>query len=222
MPELTLVIGTRNYSSWSLRPWLLLRHLGLRFAERLYHFDTPEFATEVPRLSPTRRVPVLLDGSLQIWESLAICEYASELAGGAGWPDDPVQRATARALSAEMHAGFAALRAACPMNARATARRVPMTEELRADLWRIDTLWSACRREHAGAGPWLFGGFSIADAMYAPVVLRCRTYGLPLGELAQQYADTVLQDAALGEWVRAAVLEPVTLAREEVGLAAGS
>lgn len=217
MHELTLVIGTRNYSSWSLRPWLLLRHLGLPFDERLFELDTPEFAREVPRLSPSGRVPVLLHGPLRIWESLAICEYASELAAGRGWPEDPARRAIARAAAAEMHGGFAALRSACPMNARAEGRHVPMSPAIEADLRRIDALWSGCRRDHGDGGPWLFGRYSVADAMYAPVVLRARTYGLVLGQAARDYCATVLGDAQLQQWLQAAATETSVVARSEVG-----
>ncbi|MBM5810963.1 MAG: glutathione S-transferase family protein [Gammaproteobacteria bacterium] len=217
MPELTLVIGTRNYSSWSLRPWLLLRHLGLPFAERVYELETPEFAREVPRWSPTGRVPVLLHGPLRVWESLAICEYASELAGGRGWPEDAAARARARAVAAEMHAGFQALRSACPMNTRARGRRVPLTPAVLSDLRRLDALWSDCRRDFAAAGPWLFGHFSAADAMYAPVALRVRTYDLPLGEVARGWCATMLADPQLQEWLRAAAAETRVIASDEAG-----
>ncbi len=220
MSGLTLVIGTRNYSSWSLRPWLLLKHLGLQFTERQYHFGTPEFASEVPKLSPTRLVPVLVHGELRVWESLAIGEYASELAGGRGWPDTAALRAEARCVATEMHAGFHALRRACPMNARARDRRVPMTAALEQDLKRIDAIWSGCRRDHGELGPWLFGGFSMADAMYAPVALRVRTYGLPLSQLATRYLETLLADAHLRQWVQAAEQEPVVIAEDEVGAGA--
>jgi len=217
---LTLVIGTRNYSSWSLRPWLLLRQLGLPFTERQYHFDTPEFDSEVPKLSPTRLVPVLIDGDQRIWESLAICEYVSELAGGRGWPADRARRAEARSVATEMHAGFRALRDACPMNARATGRQMAMTPPLAQDLARVDAIWSGCRRDHGERGPFLFGEFSVADAMYAPVVLRARTYGLPLSELAARYQDTMLADAHLREWIEAACVETVVIPHEEVGVGA--
>jgi glutathione S-transferase len=217
---LTLVIGTRNYSSWSLRPWLLLRHLGLPFTERQYHFDTPEFESEVPKLSPTRLVPVLIDGDQRIWESLAICEYVSELAGARGWPTDRARRAEARSVATEMHAGFRALRDACPMNARATGRQVAMTPPLAQDLARVDAIWSGCRRDHGEQGSFLFGEFSVADAMYAPVVLRARTYGLPLSELAARYQDTMLADAHLREWIEVACVETVVIPREEVGAGA--
>jgi len=217
MDGMTLVIGTKNYSSWSLRPWILLRHLGIPFGERLVHLDTAEFAAEVPRLSPSRRVPVLLHGDRTIWESLAICEYASELAGGRGWPDDPGQRAEARSLACEMHAGFQALRSQCPMNIRARARRVPMTAALQADVARIDAIWDDCRRRHAAQGPWLFGRYGVADAMFAPVALRCRSYGLVLGERSTAYLDHVLRDPLLREWLDAAEVEGVTVAGDEAG-----
>jgi glutathione S-transferase len=220
MSALTLVLGTRNYSSWSLRPWLLLRHLGLAFTERQYHFGTPEFDSEVPKLSPTGLVPVLIHGEQRVWESLAICEYASELADGRGWPAELGLRASARSVATEIHSGFQALRAACPMNARATGRRVAMTPPLAQDLARIDAVWSGCRRDHGERGSFLFGGFSIADAMYAPVVLRIRSYGLPLSELAARYQDTMLAVPHLQEWIEAACAETVVVPHEEVGAGA--
>ncbi len=220
MSGLVLIIGTKNYSSWSLRPWLLLKHLGLEFTERQYHFGTPEFANEIPKLSPTRKVPVLLHDELRVWESLAIGEYASELAGGSGWPADTGLRAQARSIAHEMHAGFRALRESCPMNARATGRHVAMTSPLEQDLRRIDAIWSGCRRDHGERGPWLFGDFSNADAMYAPVALRVRTYGLPLSALAARYLETVLDDEHLQQWIRAAEQESIVIPEEEVGAGA--
>ncbi|MBM4218799.1 MAG: glutathione S-transferase family protein [Gammaproteobacteria bacterium] len=220
MAALTLIVGSHNYSSWSLRPWLLMRHLGLEFEVRQLQLDTPAFDAEIARVSPTRRVPVLVHGDLVVWESLAICEYASELAGGRGLPADARLRALARAAAAEMHSGFGALRAACPMNARATGRRVPMTPPLARDLARIDALWSGCRRDQGELGPWLFGEFSIADAMYAPVALRVRTYGLPLSSLAARYLDTMLGDPHLAEWLDAARRETQVIPHEEAGAGA--
>ena len=221
MSGLTLVIGTRNYSSWSLRPWLLMRHLGIEFAERVLHFDTDDFRREVPRLSPTARVPVLLHGDLRVWESIAICEYASELAGGGGWPEDRAARAHARAAAAEMHAGFGALRSQCPMNVRARGRRVASTSELEKDLRRIDRLWSECRAAFGAGGPWLYGRYSVADAMYAPVALRLATYGLDVGvTAARSYLDTVLGDPLLEPWLEAARSEDVVIPHEEAGLPA--
>jgi glutathione S-transferase len=203
-----------------LRPWLLLKHLDLEFTERQYHFGTPEFNSEIPKLSPTRRVPVLLHGKLRIWESLAICEYASELTDGRVWPADAGLRAIARSVAHEMHAGFGALRDSCPMNARATGRRVAMTPPLDQDLRRIDAIWSGCRRDHGERGPWLFGEFTIADAMYAPVALRVRTYELPLSTFATLYFETMLHDDHLQQWIRASEQESIFIAHEEVGAGA--
>lgn len=220
MSTLQLVVGSRNYSSWSLRPWLLMKHLGLEFTERQFELDTPAFDAEIAAFSPTRRVPVLLHGAIRVWESLAICEYVSELAGGRGWPRDDALRATARAVSAEMHSGFATLRAACPMNIRASDRRVPMTPSLERDLRRIDAIWSGCRRDHGDLGAYLFGDFSVADAMFAPVVLRVRSYGLPLSELARRYQQTMASDAHLLEWIEASQRETRVIPHEEVGAGA--
>ncbi len=218
MSELVLVIGTRNYSSWSLRPWMLLKHLDLPFREKLLPLDSAEFAAAIPELSPTCRVPVLLHGELQVWESLAICEYVSELAGHRGWPEDPRTRARARSCATEMHGGFAALRTACPMNIRARQRRVPSSAALAADLKRINALWSECRRDAGGSGPWLFGRYSAADAMFAPVVLRCLSYELALEPLAREYQETALADPHLQQWIQAALQEEQVIVREEVGL----
>jgi len=220
MGALTLVVGNRNYSSWSLRPWLLLRHVGLEFTVKQFDFGTPEFDAEIPKLSPTRLVPVLIHGERRIWESLAICEYASELADGRGWPAEAALRATARSVATEIHTGFQALRSSCPMNARATGRRVPMTPPLERDLRRIDAIWSGCRRDYGERGPYLFGAFSAADAMYAPVVLRVRSYGLPLSELATRYLETMLADDHLCDWIEAASRETIVIPEEEVGAGA--
>ncbi len=220
MSPLTLVVGSRNYSAWSLRAWMVLRHLGLEFTEQQIPLDTPEFESEIGKFSPTRRVPVLVHGDLIVWESIAICEYASELAGGRGWPAEPGLRAIARALTSEMHAGFSALRNACPMNARATGRRVPMTPALAQDLRRVDAIWSGCRRDHGERGPWLFGDFSIADAMFAPVALRVRTYGLPLSSLATRYYDTMLADPHLLEWIADSCRDTQVIPHDEAGVGA--
>jgi len=217
--DLTLVVGNRNYSSWSLRPWILLNHLGLPFREVRLALDTPEFEAHVGRYSPTRRVPVLVDGELAVWESIAILEYLSELAGGAGWPADRAARALARAACAEMHAGFAALRSAYPMNIRARNRRVPTTAALEASVRRVDALWSECRERYGVGGPWLFGAYSAADAMFLPVAFRFQTYGTHgLGPLARGYMASALADPLVEPWVSAAEAEAETIASEELGL----
>jgi glutathione S-transferase len=202
---LTLVIGDKQLSSWSLRPWILLRHLGLPFEELRLPLDTARFRDEIGRWSPTGRVPVLLDGELRVWDSIAICEYASELAGGAGWPEDRSLRAVARSVSAEMHSGFQALRNAWSMQATSRGIDVPPTPDVAADVNRIDAIWSDCRTRHGRHGPWLFGDrYTIADAMYAPVVLRFITYGARLSETAGRYRDHVLADPSLQDWIRGA------------------
>jgi len=211
-----LTMGNRNYSSWSLRPWLLMKQVGLHFSERVIPLDTPEFARDVGATSPTRRVPVLRHGSLLVWDSLAICEYACELAGR-GWPAARDARAIARAACAEMHSGFSVLRSQWPMNARATGRRTAPDSERSADIARIESLWAECRTRFGAAGPWLFGEFSVADAMYAPVVLRLRTYGAPVGEATAAYMATVLADAHVCDWLTAAAAENWTIEASEIG-----
>ncbi len=216
MSEMLLIMGNRNYSSWSLRPWILMKHLGLVFAERVIPLDTPEFAREAAAVSPTRRVPVLRHGSLQIWDSLAICEYACEVAGR-GWPVDAAARAVARAAAAEMHSGFSILRSQWPMNARAVGRSTAPNPEREREIARIEELWTDCRARFGASGPWLFGEYSVADAMYAPVVLRLRTYGAILGDPAAAYCATTLDDTHLREWLAGAQAERWTIDASEIG-----
>jgi glutathione S-transferase len=206
MTDLTLILGTRSLSSWSLRPWLLARHLGITVREQLIRLDQPDSAAQLAAASPTARVPVLRHGALVVWESIAICEYLCELAG-AGYPSTRAARAVARSVSAEMHAGFATLRALWPMDTNAVGLHTDMTSALAADIARIQALWISCRREFGADGPWLFGSYCIADAMFAPVVLRFRTYGAALQPEAQRYQDTALADPYLQAWVLAAASE---------------
>jgi glutathione S-transferase len=217
MTQLTLLIGNKNYSSWSLRPWMLLQHLKLPFVEILIPLDQPGTAAAIAQHSPAGRVPILKHGEVLLWESIAIGEYLCELAL-AGWPSERAARARARAVSAEMHAGFTALRTQWPMNARATGRRTSGDAALSRDIERIDAIWSDCRARAHSEGPWLFGAYSFADAMYAPVALRFRTYGATLSAAASAYLDTVLQDPILGQWRAAAELEPWVIAYSEVGV----
>ncbi len=216
MPDLTLVIGNKNYSSWSLRPWMLLKHLGVEFTEVLLPLDTPEFKDEVEKFGPSGRVPVLRRGSICVWDSLAICEYVAELTG-MGLPRDSEARAVARSVSAEMHSGFVNLRTEWPMNARARNRRTPMTPGLESDIDRIDEIWIDCRCRFGAGGPWLFGDYSIADALYAPVVLRFKTYGARISETARWYLATALEDPVMQQWVQEAQSEPWRLDTCEVG-----
>lgn len=216
MDDLLLTIGNKNYSSWSLRPWILMKHLGLEFQERVLQLDTPGFARDIAALNPAKRVPFLRHGELHVWDSLAICEYACELAGR-GWPVDRGARAVARSVCAEMHSGFGALRSQWPMNARATGRRTAPDADRAADVARIEDLWNDCRTRFGGSGPWLFGEYSVADAMYAPVVLRFRTYGPALRATSTTYMATVLEDAHLREWLASAAAEPWTIEHSEIG-----
>lgn len=214
----TLFIGNRNYSSWSLRAWLLLRHFEIPFEEHRLPLLTESFREAVGTRLPAGKVPVLaLPDGTNVWESLAICETVSErfLEGGA-WPADAGARARARSISAEMHAGFPALRAQMPMNCRAAGRHVPRTPALEQDIQRIREIWAECRERWASAGPWLFGHFSIADAMYAPVVSRFHTYGVDAGP-ANAYMATVLDHPAMREWYAAAASEAEALPSMEVG-----
>ncbi|MBV8876131.1 MAG: glutathione S-transferase family protein [Gammaproteobacteria bacterium] len=216
MAPLTLVIGNKNYSSWSLRAWLFMRHAGVEFEEILIRLDTADTREHMDRYGPSGRVPVLRQGELCVWDSLAICEYVAELSGR-GWPRAPEVRAVARSVSAEMHSGFTTLRSLWPMNARARNRRTAVTAALEADVERIDEIWNDCRARFGEGGPWLFGEYSVADAMYAPVVLRFNTYGAHISQAARWYMASVLEDAALQEWLQAAKQEPWTIDADEVG-----
>lgn len=216
MSALTLVIGNKNYSSWSLRAWLVASHSGLAFKERQLALQAADFKQQVACFSPAGRVPVLLVDETAIWDSVAIAEYLAEQVP-ALWPDAELDRARARAISAEMHSGFQALRQQMPMNVRAVGRSVPSTPALEADIARIVAIWESCRREHLRQGPWLFGRWSIADAMFAPVAARFRTYGVALPVLAAEYLVTALADPALLDWAVGAQEEP-SLPSSEVGL----
>jgi glutathione S-transferase len=215
---LALLIGNKNYSSWSLRPWLALRQSGLDFAEERLPLQSPGFAAAVAAWSPAARVPVLRHGEVAVWDSLAICEYLADRFPERGlWPRDPQERAHARAISAEMHSGFQSLRSQMPMNVRAKGRKVPATPELAADIARISAIWRGCRERTGSRGPFLFGEFSIADAMYAPVAFRFATYGVALGAAEQAYAEALRATPALREWADAAARESETIATYEVG-----
>ena len=208
-----LVIGNKNYSSWSLRPWLLLRHFGVPFEEQRLPLDTPAFHAEIGRWSPTRRVPVLHDDGLVVWDSLAICEYANERwLGGRGWPEHTQARAQARAAAAEMHSGFAALRTQLPMNCRRQPDRYRWDAEAEADIARVQELWERLRGAYGGDGDFLCGEFGIVDAMFAPVAVRFRGYGVALGETPARYCGALLALPAMREWLDAAAREPERIA----------
>lgn len=208
MGKLKLVIGNRNYSSWSLRPWLAMRQSGIDFDELRVPLYQAGSSETLSALSPSGLVPVLHDGDLRVWDSLAICEYLAERFPEAGfWPDDASARAVARSVCAEMHAGFGALRGNMCMNLRGHYPGKGRTPECLQDIARIVALWTDCRARHGAGGDFLFGRFGIADAMYAPVALRFRTYAVELEGAARAYADTLLALPTLREWIDAAMAE---------------
>ena len=207
---LQLVIGNKNFSSWSLRPWLLLKQAGLPFREIPVRLRQADTKAQILAHSPSGKVPTLIDGDLTVWDSLAICEYLAEKASLNHvdlWPADPKARAEARSVSAEMHSGFAALRQHMSMEVAASRPGEGQTPEVLADIARIAALWTSCRERFAAAGPFLFGDFSVADAMYAPVAFRFHTYGVELPPLAAAYRDTLLALPAMQEWAAGARAE---------------
>ncbi len=216
MADITIYLGNKNYSSWSLRPWLALKQTGAAFDEEVIPLSEAATRSTVLRFSPSGRVPALKHNELTVWDSLAICEYLAETFPAAKlWPDDKAARAVAWAVSAEMHSGFAALRDHLPMNMRSSFPNRGVTPEVQADINRITAIWRDCRKRFGAAGPFLFGGFTIADAMYAPVVSRFRTYKIELEAEAQAYADAVWALPALQEWLTAAKNEPMIIESAE-------
>ncbi len=212
----TLFIGNKAYSSWSMRPWLVMRHFGLPFEEVVIPLDQPTTQTDILRHSPNGRVPALATDGLAVWESLAIIEHlADRHPEHAIWPADPAARAIARAVSSEMHAGFAALRRACPMNIRRPVRAIDPGAEARADVDRIEALWAAARHDHGAGGPFLFGAFSAADAMFAPVVNRLHTYDLARKPASRPYMEAVMALPAWRDWAEGAAAEPWFLDKYE-------
>ena len=206
----TLVIGNKNYSSWSLRAWLALRLGRVDFEEVRIALDQPQTKSEILARSPSGKVPCLIDGPLVVWDSLAICETVNErCVAGTLWPADAHARAQARAVSAEMHSGFAALRTHMPMDIRAhrpeRGAKALQRSDVAADVARIQSIWTDCLSR--SSGPLLFGRFTIADAFYAPVVTRFRTYGVALSPVLSAYCDAVLALPAMREWVEAAQAE---------------
>lgn len=208
-----LLIGNKNYSSWSLRPWLGLKVAGITFEEQLHNLYAANARDERLQFAPTAKVPVLIDGEITIWETLAIAEYIAERFPLAKlWPHDTAPRAHARTVCAEMHAGFTALRTACPMDCR-SQKTVTITPEVQADVDRIVALWLDCRERFGIAsseGEFLFGHFTWADAFFAPVVTRLVTYGIAVPVAASLYMNTVLALPAMQEWLAAAEVEPWT------------
>jgi len=213
-----LIIGNKNYSSWSLRAWLLLHEAGIEFEEHRIVLDTPTTAAEIAAVNAAGKVPVLQLGELTVWDTLAIAETVNERWPEKNlWPADADTRAFARSICAEMHSGFPVLRECMPMNCRAMGRIVSLPDTLTDEIDRVIAIWSECHRRFSGNGGWLFGSFSIADAMFAPVVLRFRTYGINLPESAGFYPHRVLESEAMQQWLAAAECETEVIDEEEKG-----
>jgi len=221
MSDIVLVIGNKNYSSWSLRPWLLLKLGRIPFSEVRVPLYQENSEMAIRRHSPSGKVPVLRDGDFVVWESLVICEYLAErFPKIPGWPEELRARTMAKALCAEIHAELRALRSELPMNCREEGVRVDLSFEAQREVSRVLQLWRESRKNFGEKGPWLFGEFSIADAFYAPVALRFRSYSIPLGVVEQEYADALLGLEPLQEWVYAAkqeaeVIEKFAVRRQE-------
>lgn len=207
--DFVLLLGDKNLSSWSLRPWLLMRHAGVPFEEHVLRFDEEDWRETIASLSPSRKVPVLRHGESVIWDSLAICEYVAEIFPDKKlWPDDHRARAFARSISCEMHSSFTSMRKDMSMNVMARVPWRTYSQETRADVARILSIWDECRSQFGEGGPFLFGHFTIADAMFAPVVWRFRTYDAAIpSRRARQWYETMLELAAMKEWERSAEAE---------------
>ena len=203
---LKLVLGDRNYSSWSLRPWLAAKQAGIAFEEIPIHLHGPNARADIQRYSPSGKIPCLLDGETVIWDSLAICEYLAEQAPIL-WPSERKLRAEARSIAAEMHSGFTALRQNLPMDIRASKRFANHPAEVQADIARVIEIWESCRRRFAARGHFLFGNFSVADAMFAPLVWRFLSYAVALPDASRAWSDTMVALPAMQEWRTIALAE---------------
>lgn len=212
-----LVIGNKNYSSWSMRPWVLLKHFEIPFEEIRVPLFVEGFEEELASYSPSLKVPVLIEGDNKIWESLAIAEYVSEkYLAGKGLPRDLQTRAQCRAYCSEMHAGFTAIRSQLPMNCRAR-RKLEISSEVLIESQRVDLLWSEARDKYRTAGDYLFGEFSLADCMYAPMAMRFHTYGVELSAASRAYMEFLLENSAVRQWQKEAMQETEVIALHEVG-----
>lgn len=214
---LQLAIGNKNYSSWSMRPWVALKAGGIPFTEIFIPLYTGEADKQrILNVTKSGKVPALIDGEVTVWDSLAIIEYVAERFPEAGlWPQDCAARAHARSISAEMHAGFMALRNECGMNLHRSIRAKVLSEQARADIARVQQIWIECRARYTAQGPFLFGTFSGADAMYAPVVHRFRTYAVDVAPPVQAYMDTMMALPAFEEWTAAGRAETIVIDKFE-------
>jgi len=214
---LKLVIGNKNYSSWSMRPWIALRAANIAFEEVFIPLYTGVTDKEkILSFSRSGKVPVLVDGDVTVWDSFAIIEYAAERFPEARlWPQDRASRAHARSISAEMHSGFVALRNECGMNLHRPVKPVALSNDAEDNIARVQQIWTECRQRYGKAGPFLFGAFSGADAMYAPVVHRFRTYAIEVAPEVEAYMETMMTLPAFQEWTRAGLAETIVIERFE-------
>lgn len=216
MPRPHLVLANKNYSSWSLRPWIAMTVTGIAFTEEVIPLDRPDTKERIAAHSRAGRLPVLHHGKITVWESLAILEYLAETYPEAGlWPRSRAARALARSVANEMHAGFLALRSACPMNMRRPQRRLELPPAAMVDVRRIEDIWRTCREAHGRGGPFLFGRFSAADAMYAPVVNRLDVYDVTVSSATRTYMEAVKALPAWQAWHSAAMAEPWIITADE-------
>ncbi len=217
MTDLTLIIGNKNYSSWSLRPWIFMKHYNIAFNEKRVALFTETSNDELAEYYSDYKVPVLKDGKLIIWDTLSILEYVSEkYLQSKGWPQDEKIRSTARSISAEMHSSFMSLRNELPMNCRKQFNNIKLSIEAEREVERVKTLWRYCRREFGNEGEWLFGKYSIADAMYAPIALRFHGYHLPLNDVEANYVKSVLNQPDIIEWIEAGKVEKEVIEEDEI------
>ena len=214
---LQLFIGNKNYSSWSMRPWIAMKVAGIPFEETVISLNAPDFKPRLLAVSGTGKVPTLVDGDVKVWESLAILEYLAEKFPDSGlWPKDKAARAHARVVATEMHGGFIPLRKLLPMNLWRPVMKRELTPDAAANVKRIEEMWADCRARYGKSGPFLFGGFGAADAMYAPVVSRFHTYAVEVNAATRAYMDAVMALPAWREWHEAGVKEPWVLPEDEV------
>lgn len=215
-----LYIGNKNYSSWSLRAWLMLEKSGVIFSEINLKLFTDSFYHQLKEISPNLKVPALIDKDIRVWDSLAICEYINDAyMSGSAWPENPSQKAKARSLACEMHSGFNALRNELPMNIRAT-RCIQLSEAAKKDIQRIDAIWSQQMDEFDTdkSGSWLFGTWSITDMMFAPVVMRFLTYGVAVSDGSRRYMKHLTQSPEMQKWIAAALEETEIVDEDEAGV----
>jgi len=217
MTDLTLIIGNKNYSSWSLRPWIFMKHYNIEFTEKRIALSTETTNDQLAEYYSDFKVPVLKDGKLIVWDSLSILEYISEkYLQSKGWPEDEKNRSTARSISAEMHSSFLNLRNELPMNCRKHFTNIKLSVDAEREIERIKKLWRYCRREFNSEGEWLFGKYSIADAMYAPIALRFHGYDVPLDDVEAEYVNSVLNQPGIIEWIEAGKREKEIIEEDEI------